>query len=85
MQKSTGTEMNALTMGLDGDPPRTIRDCLGYLYIEAMQHDLRLAAHLIGAAEECLTDLLDPAKADSRKRCKSGNGQKQNAKSDKED
>ena len=39
--------------------PRAIRDCLEYLYLEAMQHDLRLAAHLIGAASESLAEILE--------------------------
>ena len=36
------------------DKPEALRMCLQYLYREAMEADLRLTAHLIGAAAESI-------------------------------
>ena len=40
-----------------------IKSCLEYLYDEALKHDYRLAAHLIGAAAEDIADRLDSTAA----------------------
>lgn len=39
---------------LPADDARAIKSALEYLYMEAVHADLRLAAHLIGAASEAI-------------------------------
>lgn len=45
---------------IDEDHVRAIVSCLDYLYGETVKCDHRMAAHLIGAAAECLRQHVQP-------------------------
>jgi hypothetical protein len=51
---SDGAHEHQMDLGETEDKPEALRMCLQYLYREAMDANLRVTAHLIGAAAESI-------------------------------